>query len=67
MFFNQPIVVAEDSVHSKAEERLYALGRTDADRLLFAVFTVRKDKIRIISARDMSSKERKVYKQYESR
>ena len=66
MFFNQPLVVAEDSVPSKAEERLFALGRTDAERLLFAVFTVRKDKIRIISARDMSSKERKVYKQYES-
>jgi len=66
MFFNQPLVVAEDSVHSEAEERLFALGRTDNERLLFTVFTVRKDKIRIISARDMSSKERKVYKQYES-
>ncbi len=66
MFFNQPLVVAEDSVHSEAEERLFALGRTDDERLLFAVFTVRKDKIRIISARDMSSNERKVYKQYES-
>jgi uncharacterized protein len=66
MFFNQPLVVTEDAVHSEEEERLFALGRTDAERLLFAVFTVRKDKIRIISARDMSSKERKVYKQYES-
>ncbi len=66
MFFNQPLVVAEDSTYSEAEERLFALGRTDADRLLFVVFTIRKDKIRIISARDMSSKERKVYKQYES-
>ena len=66
MFFNQPLVVAEDSIHSEAEERLFALGRTDADRLLFVVFTVRKDKVRIISARDMSSKEKKVYKQYES-
>lgn len=66
MFFNQPLVVAEDSVHSEAEERLFALGKTDDERLLFAVFTVRKGKIRIISARDMSSKERKVYKQYES-
>jgi hypothetical protein len=66
MFFNQPLVVAEDVVHSEAEERLFALGKTDDERLLFAVFTVRKDKIRLISARDMSSKERKVYKQYES-
>jgi uncharacterized DUF497 family protein len=47
MFFNQPIVVTEDSVHSKPEERLYALGRTDADRLLFAVFTVRQNSYNI--------------------
>ncbi|MGB5218661.1 MAG: BrnT family toxin [Smithella sp.] len=66
MFFNQPLVVAEDSVHPEAEERLFALGRADDERLPFVVFMIRKDKIRIISARDMSSKERKVYKQYES-
>ena len=46
-------------------KRYYALGHTDIDRLLFVVFTVRGDKIRVISARDMSRKERKVYQSYE--
>jgi uncharacterized DUF497 family protein len=65
MFFNQPLVVADDDIHSELEARFYALGRTDANRLLFVVFTIRKDMIRIISARDMSAKERKAYKQHE--
>jgi uncharacterized DUF497 family protein len=65
MFFNQPLVVADDDIHSGQEDRFYALGRTDANRLLFAVFTIRKNMIRVISARDVSAKERKVYKQYE--
>jgi uncharacterized DUF497 family protein len=65
MFFNQPFVLADDVIHSGKEERFYALGRTDANRLLFAVFTIRKKMIRIISARDMSEKERKAYKRHE--
>ncbi|GAB6269685.1 MAG: BrnT family toxin [Smithella sp.] len=65
MFFNQPLVVADDDIHSAREDRFYALGRTDGNRLLFAVFTIRKNMIRVISARDMSAKERKVYKQHE--
>jgi len=31
-------------------------------RMLFVVFTIRKNSIRVISARDMSRKEKKVYK-----
>ncbi|MEK6801688.1 MAG: BrnT family toxin [Nitrospirota bacterium] len=37
------------------------LGHTDASRKLFLVFTIRKRRIRIISARDMSTKERRQY------
>ena len=66
MFFNQPLVITDDDIHSEQEARWYALGRTDANRLLFVVFTMRKDRIRIISARDMSPRERKVYQQYEN-
>jgi len=32
------------------------LGQTDSGRLLLLVFTVRKDKLRLISARDMNKK-----------
>ena len=62
IFFNQPLVVADDTLHSKDESRYYSLGQTNTGRLLFISFTIRKKLIRIISARDMSRKERKVYR-----
>ena len=61
VFFDRPLVVAEDTSHSKSEGLYYALGRTNDDRHLFVVFTIRNNKIRIISARDMNRKERRVY------
>jgi uncharacterized DUF497 family protein len=60
-FFNQPLLVVEDVKHSHYEQRFYALGQTNAGRRLFMVFTIRDNKIRVICARDMSRKERKVY------
>lgn len=63
VFFNHPFVVADDTAHSQKERRYRALGRTDTGRLLFLVFTIRATLIRLISARDMSRKERKVYEQ----
>jgi len=61
IFFNQPLFVAEDPRHSHREKRYYALGLTDNKRLLFVAFTIRKNLIRTISARDMSKKERKIH------
>ena len=61
VFFNAPIYVAPSPSHSATEERYYTLGKTDAGRLLFVVFTRRGNKVRIISARDMHRKERRVY------
>ncbi len=63
IFFNNPLIVAPDIKHSEKEDRYYALGQTDTGRLLFVVFMIRKNLVRIISARDMSRKERKVYEQ----
>jgi len=62
VFFNEPVVVKDDEKHSAEEMRYYILGQTDEKRLLYIVFTIRKNLIRVISARDMSRKERKVYK-----
>jgi len=61
VFFNQPLVVLDDPKHSKNETRYYALGQTDLKRTLFIVFTVRNNMIRVISARNMSRKERRAY------
>ena len=57
IFFNKPLVVKRDKKHSVLENRYYVLGRTNMNRLLFAVFTIRNEKIRIISARDMTASE----------
>jgi len=62
-FFSRPLVVASDDEHSEKEIRLAALGKTDADRLLAIVFTVRENLVRVISARDMSRRERGLYEQ----
>lgn len=65
IFFNRPLAVTDDVKHSEKENRFYALGHTDGDRMLFVVFAVRRDKIRVVSARDMNRKERKVYQSHE--
>jgi uncharacterized DUF497 family protein len=65
IFFNDPLLIVEDVVHSTAEMRLHALGRTDDGRLLHVTFTLRNDGklIRVISARAMHRKERVRYEQ----
>lgn len=60
-FFNSPTIVELDEQHSERESRYYSLGITDIGRRLFISFTVRNRLIRVISARDMSRKERKVF------
>ena len=65
IFFNEPLLVLEDSKHSQTEARLHGLGETDDARLLHITFTLRHNDtlIRVISARDMHRKERAVYEQ----
>jgi uncharacterized protein len=61
VFFNDPLIVFTDVKHSQEETRYYCLGRTNELRKLFVVFTLRAERIRIISARDMHKKERYTY------
>lgn len=63
MFFNKSLLIGEDLKHSSQEQRYYVLGQSDNGRTLFLVFTIRENKIRVISARDQSRKERKTYGQ----
>ena len=65
VFFHQPLVVRSDVRHSKGAKRHYALGQTSADRLLFVAFTIRNNRIRVISVRDMNRNETMVYANYE--
>ena len=66
VFFNLPLLSQNDPRHSQREPRFYVLGHSNAGRLLFIAFTVRKDKIRVISTRDMSRKERAFYERRNS-
>ena len=61
VFFNHPLLVLLDERHSGAEKRYYALGKTNAARPLFVAFTVRGHRLRVISGRAMSRRERKEY------
>jgi hypothetical protein len=63
IFFNDPLVIVEDTKHGEREPRLNALGKTAQNRLLHITFTVRQNGtlLRAISARDMHRKERKAY------
>jgi len=61
VFSNEPLIVLEDARHSKQETRFQALGVTSKRRKLFLSLTIRKNKVRIISVRDMNKKEEMLY------
>ena len=65
VFFNDPLIVVEDTKHSETEPHFNALGKTTQNRWLHVTFTLRQNAtmIRVISARDMHRKERKAYEQ----
>jgi len=61
VFFSHPLLLLEDTKHSGRERRFHAFGSTVTDRPLAVTFTIRSQKIRIISARDQNQKELKIY------
>lgn len=61
MFFDLRKKIAKDKIHSGREQRYFLIGRTKNGRLLFLVFTIRREKVRVISARDLNKKEKNLY------
>lgn len=61
VFRDKKKLIFKDHVHSNNEERYRILGKTEKGRLLFVVFTLRKTKVRIISARVINKKEIYLY------
>ena len=66
MFANEPLTIVDDKLHSVREVRLHAFGKTKSNRTLFAAFTIRENRIKITSIRDMKKKERIAYEKLES-
>ena len=62
VFFNSPLLAKADAAHSIQEQRFFVLGQTDEGRELFVAFTIRAKRIRVVSARDMSRQERRIYR-----
>lgn len=63
VFFDVNKRTLGNAVYSENEKRYIILGKTKQQRLLFIVFTIRGKKIRVISARDLNRKERKLYEE----
>ncbi|MFN7087889.1 MAG: BrnT family toxin [Burkholderiales bacterium] len=63
VFFDLRLLVVADDRHSHAEPRFHGLGVTLVGRLLHVTFALRRNgtRIRVISARTMSRKERIYY------
>ncbi len=60
VLLNDPLCQV-DPRHSDDEQRYAALGTTNEGRRLFVSFTARRSRVRVISARPMSRKERAIH------
>ena len=59
---NDPVCQV-DTPHPSDAQRYVALGVTNEGRPLLVAFTIRRSRVRIISARPMSRKERGIYEE----
>ena len=60
-FFDENKVVFSDWEHSAKEKRFTLLGKTQKKRLLNITYSIRKKKIRIITARAINRREVQLY------
>lgn len=60
-FFDLRQFIVEDIQHSEKEIRYLLFGNTEQNKLLVATFTIRENRIRIISARPINKKEKIIY------
>ncbi|MGK7947785.1 MAG: BrnT family toxin [Xenococcaceae cyanobacterium] len=63
VFADPYLLFTEDSKNSLREEREWAIGESEKGSILVVIFTMRDEKIRIISARKATKRERKRYEE----
>ena len=62
--FNDPLSITfPDPNHSLAEDRLVIIGHSDRGRLLFVSHTDGENQTRLISAREATRQEKRVYEE----
>lgn len=64
VFQNPLAMVLPDPTHSRGEQRVLIIGHSGTGRLVLVAFTERVDRIRIISAREPSARERREYEEH---
>ncbi|MEP7166453.1 MAG: BrnT family toxin [Candidatus Woesebacteria bacterium] len=57
VFLDKRKKISKDFFHSETEDRYILIGMTKSERALLVIFTRRKDKVRVISARDLNKRE----------
>ena len=62
VLLNHPLCQV-DARHSGDEQRYVALAVTNEGRRIFVSFTIRRNRVRVISARPMSRKERAIHEE----
>lgn|SRR6266850_3033191 len=66
--FDDPFfIIFKDPSHSVSEQRYIIIGQSDKKRYLMVSFTERAIATRLISARELDSRERKTYEQKKER
>lgn len=63
VFLDEAALTFWDPDHSAEEDREITIGRSAQQRILFVAHAPREDRIRIISARRATSKERRQYEE----
>lgn len=60
---NNKSILFDDIIHSFNEGRYNIIGSSNAGRMLFIAFTIRNNRVRVISARNADKKERNLYEE----
>ena len=63
--FGDPLAITfSDPMHSEGEERYLTFGHSSTGKFIVVAHTDRDDRIRLISAREMTRKEQSDYEQF---
>jgi uncharacterized protein len=60
--FFDPQITSTPAYNLKGENRQAVIGKTDGGRIAFIVYTIRNQKVRVISARNADDSEKRTYR-----
>ena len=63
LVFEDDLALTKQDLHSHHEERFVTLGCDPQGRLVIVVYTLRGERLRLIMAREATSKERRQYEE----